>query len=110
MQTCVHRRAATCNSSVPAVITRGHQGALPAPWRLLLLLHIAARALRERRPIHTAAQVWSSGSQGDRYNRWWNEEHYGDGRVRKWGNSTGGEYWDAIEWMDTYYNPVPHFG
>lgn len=21
-----------------------------------------------------------------------------------------GEYWDSTEHMDTYYNPVPHFG
>ncbi|EFJ51634.1 hypothetical protein VOLCADRAFT_103268 [Volvox carteri f. nagariensis] len=56
-------------------------------------------------------EVWSSSSScGSRYNRWWNEEHYGDGRVRKWGNSTSGEHWDTVEHMDTYYNPVPHFG
>jgi hypothetical protein len=30
--------------------------------------------------------------------------------VRKSGNSTGGESWDFEEVMDTYYNPVPHFG
>ncbi len=45
-----------------------------------------------------------------RYQRWWNEHHQGERRVRKWGNSTAGEYWDAVEEMDTYYNPVPHFG
>lgn len=45
-----------------------------------------------------------------RYNRWWNEEHFGNGYVRKYGNSTGGEYWDTTEQMDTYYNPIPHFG
>ncbi|GIL45341.1 hypothetical protein Vafri_2600 [Volvox africanus] len=55
-------------------------------------------------------EVWSCSSGGLRYNRWWNEEHYGDGRARKWGNSTSGEYWDTVEHMDTYYNPVPHFG
>ncbi|KAG2430806.1 hypothetical protein HXX76_009782 [Chlamydomonas incerta] len=55
-------------------------------------------------------EVWSAGGGGDRYNRWWNEEHFGDGRVRKWGNSNTGEYWDNVEHMDTYYNPVPHFG
>eukprot|EP00200_Dunaliella_tertiolecta_P010471 CAMPEP_0202386010 /NCGR_PEP_ID=MMETSP1127-20130417/64080_1 /ASSEMBLY_ACC=CAM_ASM_000462 /TAXON_ID=3047 /ORGANISM="Dunaliella tertiolecta, Strain CCMP1320" /LENGTH=528 /DNA_ID=CAMNT_0048986381 /DNA_START=250 /DNA_END=1836 /DNA_ORIENTATION=- len=55
-------------------------------------------------------EVWSAGSNGERYNRWWNEQHYGDGRVRKWGDSTHGEFWDDTEWMDTYYNPVPHFG
>ena len=61
-------------------------------------------------PFAPATQVWSAGGGGERYNRWWNEEHYGDGRVRRWGNSTSGEYWDGVEHMDTYYNPVPHFG
>lgn len=23
---------------------------------------------------------------------------------------TAGEHWDVTETMDTYYNPVPHFG
>lgn len=55
-------------------------------------------------------EVWSAEPDGNRYNRWWNEEHYGDGRVRRYGDSTGGEHWDAIEHMDTYYNPIPHFG
>lgn len=55
-------------------------------------------------------EVWSIAADGHRYNRWWNEGHLGDGRVRKWGDSTAGEYWDSIEHMDTYYNPVPHFG
>jgi hypothetical protein len=30
--------------------------------------------------------------------------------VRKWGSSNTGEYWDVEEEMDTYYNPIPHFG
>lgn len=55
-------------------------------------------------------ETWSAGANGERYNRWWGEDHYGDGTVRRHGNSTGGENWDQIEHMDTYYNPVPHFG
>ena len=47
---------------------------------------------------------------GHRYNRYWAEDHHGDGTVRKHGNSTAGEYWDQVEHMDTYYNPIPHFG
>lgn len=31
-------------------------------------------------------------------------------QVRKSGNSTSGENWDFIEHMDTYYNPIPHYG
>jgi hypothetical protein len=53
--------------------------------------------------------VWRDLSLS-RYQRWWNEEHFGNGHVRKYGNSTGGEYWDNTEQMDTYYNPIPHFG
>uniref|UniRef100_A0A383VYZ1 Uncharacterized protein n=1 Tax=Tetradesmus obliquus TaxID=3088 RepID=A0A383VYZ1_TETOB len=55
-------------------------------------------------------EVWSVGAGGDRYQRWWGEQHLGDMRVRRHGHSTTGEYWDDIAHMDTYYNPVPHFG
>eukprot|EP00798_Chlamydomonas_sp_ICE-L_P022769 gene22770-29937_t len=54
-------------------------------------------------------EVWSDGSQG-RYQRWWNEEHYGNKDVRMWGDSTGGENWDYVQQMDAKYNPIPHFG
>lgn len=55
-------------------------------------------------------ETWSVSAAGDRFNRWWGEDHYGDGSVRKHGHSTAGEAWDAVEQMDTYYNPIPHFG
>lgn len=45
-----------------------------------------------------------------RYNRWWSEEHLGQGIVRKRGDSTTGENWDITEPAETNYNPVPHFG
>lgn len=45
-----------------------------------------------------------------KYQRWWGERHVGDGNVHKFGNSTTGEHWDVVEQMDTYYNPIPHFG
>lgn len=45
-----------------------------------------------------------------KYQRWWGERHAGDGNVQKFGNSTTGEHWDVTEQMDTYYNPIPHFG
>ncbi len=45
-----------------------------------------------------------------RYQRWWGEDHFGDGRVRRHGSSTSGESWDDTIHMDTYYNPIPHFG
>lgn len=36
-------------------------------------------------------QVWSVGASGDRYQRWWGEQHLGDRRVRRHGHSTTGE-------------------
>lgn len=55
-------------------------------------------------------EVWSSDAGGNRYQRWWGEDHPGDGTVRRHGHSTTGEQWDESIHMDTYYNPVPHFG
>jgi hypothetical protein len=54
-------------------------------------------------------ETWSE-SDGKEYHRWWGENHFGDGRVQKFGHSTEGEHWDVTEPMDTYYNPIPHFG
>ncbi len=54
-------------------------------------------------------ETWSVDGGGHRYQRWWGEDHYGDGWVRRHGHSTTGEHWDASERMDTYYNPIPHF-
>ncbi|KAL4436405.1 hypothetical protein ABPG77_009967 [Micractinium sp. CCAP 211/92] len=55
-------------------------------------------------------ETWSISGGGERYNRWWGENHIGDGLVQKFGNSNTGEHWDVTEQMDTYYNPIPHFG
>ena len=55
-------------------------------------------------------EVWSVDGSGHRYQRWWGEAHIGDGRVRRYGHSTSGEQWDDTISMDTYYNPIPHFG
>lgn len=57
-----------------------------------------------------SGETWSVSAGGERWNRSWGEEHFGDGNVRKSGSSTSGEYWDNTEHMDTYYEPVPHFG
>lgn len=86
----------------------------PPPAHAQASVHMHAHAHTHThpstRPTPLPVQVWSAEPNGHRYNRWWNEEHYGDGRVRRYGDSTGGEHWDAIEHMDTYYNPIPHFG
>lgn len=55
-------------------------------------------------------ETWSESTASDKYQRWWGEAHLGEGRVHKYGNSTTGESWDVTEDMDTYYNPIPHFG
>lgn len=55
-------------------------------------------------------EVWTVGADGGRYQRWWGEEHPGGGVVRRHGHSTSGESWDDTVQMDTYYNPIPHFG
>ena len=55
-------------------------------------------------------ETWSESGYGERYQRWWGENHFGDGYVQKHGHSNTGEHWDTTEGMDTYYNPIPHFG
>jgi hypothetical protein len=55
-------------------------------------------------------EVWTVDGGGHRYQRWWGEQHHGGGSVRRYGSSTSGETWDDTISMDTYYNPIPHFG
>ena len=55
-------------------------------------------------------ETWSETAMGERYQRWWGENHEGAGVVQKFGHSNTGEHWDVTEHMDTYYNPIPHFG
>eukprot|EP00891_Asterochloris_glomerata_P008296 jgi/Astpho2/8296/Aster-01375 len=52
-------------------------------------------------------ETWSVDEQANRFQRWWGENHFGNGWVQKYGNSTAGEQWDVSEAMDTYYNPIP---
>ena len=36
-------------------------------------------------------ETWSIGAGGERYNKWWGENHFGGGLVQKFGSSnTGG--------------------
>lgn len=55
-------------------------------------------------------ETWSVAEGSSEYHRWWGETHFGNGQVQKYGHSTEGEQWDVTEPMDTYYNPIPHFG
>lgn len=36
-------------------------------------------------------ESWSEDSNGHRYDRWWGENHFGDGFVQKFGHSTDGK-------------------
>ncbi len=51
---------------------------------------------------HSLFEPLRMGACG-RYNRWWNEQHYGNGYVRKWGDGTGGERWDYTEAMGGWH-------
>ncbi len=62
-----------------------------------------------RCPLLPQGETWSVGGDGRRFNRWWGENHFGDGWVQKFGNSTDGEHWDVTEQSGTYYNCNPHF-
>ena len=50
---------------------------------------------------------WTVDDDGQRYQRWWGEDHFGNGWVRKHGHSTTDEQWDVSEQMDTYYKCGP---
>jgi hypothetical protein len=74
---------------------------------MLTIPRQAARLFRTCR-LHSAEQVWhvlrlcfqgtkkgetwSVDGGGHRYQRWWGEEHFGNGWVRRFGNSTTGEH------------------
>ena len=42
-------------------------------------------------PWQVQGETWSVGADGRRYNRWWGENHYGEGWVQKFGHSTEGK-------------------
>ena len=51
-------------------------------------------------------ETWSVDGAGHRYQRWWGEEHFGNGWVRRFGNSTTGEH-AACGWFHTLYVLLP---
>eukprot|EP00252_Welwitschia_mirabilis_P008922 TRINITY_DN21184_c0_g1_i2.p1 TRINITY_DN21184_c0_g1~~TRINITY_DN21184_c0_g1_i2.p1 ORF type:complete len:505 (-),score=105.81 TRINITY_DN21184_c0_g1_i2:346-1860(-) len=55
-------------------------------------------------------ETWHVTSAGERWSRTWGEEHYGNGKVHKYGKSTTGESWDIIVEEGTYYEAEPHYG
>lgn len=55
-------------------------------------------------------ETWHVFSNGDRWSRTWGEEHFGNGKVHKYGKSTTGESWDIVVEEETYYEAEPHYG
>ncbi|KAG5542540.1 hypothetical protein RHGRI_022173 [Rhododendron griersonianum] len=55
-------------------------------------------------------ETWHVSPVGDRWSRTWGEEHFGNGKVHKYGKSTTGESWDIVVDEETYYEAEPHYG
>ncbi|KAF5198676.1 inactive purple acid phosphatase-like protein [Thalictrum thalictroides] len=55
-------------------------------------------------------ETWHVSPPGDRWSRTWGEEHFGNGKVHKYGKSTTGEIWDIVVDEETYYEAEPHYG
>ncbi|KAL6907700.1 hypothetical protein ACP4OV_002739 [Aristida adscensionis] len=55
-------------------------------------------------------ETWHVSPGGDRWSRTWGEEHFGNGKVHKYGKSTTGERWDLVVDEETYYEAEPHYG
>ncbi|KAJ4802918.1 inactive purple acid phosphatase-like protein [Rhynchospora pubera] len=55
-------------------------------------------------------ETWHVSPAGERWSRTWGEEHFGDGKVHKYGKSTTGESWDIVVDEETFYESEPHYG
>lgn len=55
-------------------------------------------------------ETWRVSPTGQRWSRTWGEEHFGNGKVHKYGKSTTGESWDIVVDEETYYEAEPHYG
>ncbi|XP_020572408.1 uncharacterized protein LOC110019171 [Phalaenopsis equestris] len=55
-------------------------------------------------------ETWHLSSTSERWSRTWGEEHFGNGKVHKYGKSTTGESWDIVVDEETYYESEPHYG
>ncbi|KAL2895528.1 Cortactin-binding protein 2 [Bienertia sinuspersici] len=55
-------------------------------------------------------ETWHVSPSGERWSRTWGEEHFGNGKVHKYGKSTTGESWDIVVDEGTYYEAEPHYG
>lgn len=41
-------------------------------------------------------ETWNEKGNGETYQRWWGENHFGDGHVQKFGHSTTGMCFDSF--------------
>ncbi|WOG99818.1 hypothetical protein DCAR_0519174 [Daucus carota subsp. sativus] len=55
-------------------------------------------------------ETWHVSPTAERWSRTWGEEHFGNGKVHKYGKSTTGESWDIVVDEETYYEADPHYG
>ncbi|KAK4746335.1 hypothetical protein SAY87_012647 [Trapa incisa] len=55
-------------------------------------------------------ETWHVSPSNNRWSRTWGEEHFGNGKVHKYGKSTTGESWDIVVDEETYYEAEPHYG
>ncbi|PKI51188.1 uncharacterized protein LOC116213696 isoform X1 [Punica granatum] len=55
-------------------------------------------------------ETWHVSPSGERWWRTWGEEHFGNGKVHKYGKSTTGESWDIVVDEETCYEAEPHYG
>ncbi|KAL3505476.1 hypothetical protein ACH5RR_035317 [Cinchona calisaya] len=55
-------------------------------------------------------ETWHVSPSAERWSRTWGEEHFGNGKVHKYGKSTTGESWDIVVDEETYYEAEPHYG
>ncbi|XP_038704072.1 uncharacterized protein LOC120000195 [Tripterygium wilfordii] len=55
-------------------------------------------------------ETWHVAPSGERWSRTWGEEHFGNGKVHKYGKSTTGESWDIVVDEETYHEAGPHYG
>ncbi|GAB2300441.1 Protein EARLY STARVATION 1, chloroplastic [Dionaea muscipula] len=55
-------------------------------------------------------ETWHVSPSAERWSRTWGEEHFGNGKVHKYGKSTTGESWDIVVDEGTYYEAEPHYG
>lgn len=76
---------------IPACVHAGRDSKHVLPRSLPPAQATAAIDQSAPLPSHPQGETWSIGGGGERYNRYWGENHFGDGYVQRFGHSnTGG--------------------